>query len=337
MRFIDAINFHVASGRGGDGCSSFRREKHVPKGGPDGGDGGRGGDLIFEASTSRNTLVDYRFNKTYRAEDGHPGMGRQMAGPSGSHRVLLVPIGTVISDYETGDILADLQHNGDQFRLPGGKGGAGNVHFKSSTNRSPTHSTNGKPGISLRVQLELKLIADVGLLGFPNSGKSTFLSVISRAKPKVADYPFTTLVPQLGVVRIDEGESFVVADIPGLISGAADGAGLGHQFLRHIERCAIYLHLISPETIESDPLQRIRDIDRELHAFNAELSERPQAIVLTKVDLLTPDERAELIAEIRTEFKRPVYAISSFTQEGLKQIKYDLWRFLQTRDDDNNA
>ena len=333
MRFIDVINFNVASGRGGDGCTSFRREKHVPRGGPDGGDGGRGGDLLFEASTSRNTLVDFRFNKTYRAEDGQPGMGRQMAGAAGNNLNLLVPVGTVITDYETGDILADLQHAGDTFRLPGGKGGAGNVHFKSSTNRSPLRSTDGKPGVSLRVQLELKLIADVGLLGFPNAGKSTFLSVISRARPKVADYPFTTLVPQLGVVSIDEGESYVVADIPGLISGAADGAGLGHQFLRHIERCAIYLHLVSPETLESEPLDRVAAIDHELKSFNPELAKRPQAIVITKVDLLTPEEREALVQAVRETCKRPVYTISSFTQEGLKAIKYDLWRFLQTRDD----
>jgi GTP-binding protein len=331
MRFIDSINIIVASGTGGDGCSSFRREKHVPMGGPDGGDGGRGGAVIFEASSSRNTLVDFRFNKTYRGEDGQPGMGRQMSGAAGNELILLVPVGTVISDYDNEDQLADLHEDGMQFKLPGGRGGLGNVHFKSSTNRSPRKSTSGKPGMELRVLLELKLIADVGLLGFPNAGKSTFLAAVSRARPKVADYPFTTLVPQLGVVSVDEGESFVIADIPGLIEGAAQGAGLGHQFLRHIERCSIYLHLISPETEESDPLDRIKKLNAELGAYNPELLERPQVIVLTKTDLLSPQEREQWIARIQELEKRPVYSISSFAQSGLSTLTYDLWRFLQNR------
>jgi GTPase len=337
MRFVDSININVASGTGGDGCSSFRREKHVPMGGPDGGDGGRGGAVVFEASTSRNTLVDFRFNKTYRGEDGQPGMGRQMSGPAGKDIILLVPVGTVISDFENGDLLADLSEEGMQFKLPGGKGGLGNVHFKSSTNRTPLKCTNGKPGMELRVLLELKLIADVGLLGFPNAGKSTFLSVMSRARPKVADYPFTTLVPQLGVVSVDIGDSYVIADIPGLIEGAADGAGLGHQFLRHIERCAIYLHLVSPETEESDPIDRLKQLDAELKKYNASLLDRPQAIVLTKTDLLTPEERDEWIQRIRSASKRPVYTISSFAQHGLKTLKYDLWRFLQNQKEDQNS
>lgn len=306
----------------------------MPMGGPDGGDGGRGGALIFEASTSRNTLVDFRFNKTYRGEDGQPGMGSQMSGAAGKELVLLVPVGTVVTDFETGDKLADLHQQGMQFKLPGGKGGLGNVHFKSSTNRTPLKATTGKLGMELRVLLELKLIADVGLLGFPNAGKSTFLAAMSRARPKVADYPFTTLIPQLGVVRIDEGESYVIADIPGLIEGAADGAGLGHQFLRHIERCSIYLHLVSPETEESDPLERLQMLNDELEKYNDELLQRPQAIVLTKTDLLTIEEREEWVERIRTITNRPVYTISSFTQNGLKTLKYDLWRFLQIRAQD---
>jgi GTP-binding protein len=256
VRFIDEVEIIARSGDGGHGCISFRREAHVPRGGPDGGDGGRGGSVIFEATTSRNTLSDFRRNKAYRAPSGKAGMAQQKTGPMGPDLVLLVPVGTVLHNRETGEILADLDTAGARYVVPGGKGGRGNMHFATSTRQTPLFAEDGVPGVEIPLHVELKLIADVGLLGFPNAGKSTLISRISHARPKVADYPFTTLVPHLGVVDLGEGSSFVVADMPGLIEGAAEGAGLGHQFLKHVERCALYVHLVAGDPDE-DPVPKL--------------------------------------------------------------------------------
>lgn len=299
MRFIDEITFQIASGNGGAGAVSFLREKFVPRGGPDGGDGGRGGALIFESTTSRNTLVDFRFNKVYRAGAGRPGARRNQNGRSGEDRVLLVPVGTVIFDAETDEQLADLASPGDQWVLPGGRGGKGNAHFATATHRTPRMAQDGEPGTEIRVRLELKLLADVGLLGFPNAGKSTLISRISAARPKIGAYPFTTLVPNLGVVDLGEGDSFVVADIPGLIEGASEGAGLGHQFLRHLERCRVVVHLIAADE-EGDPLQGVRVLRGELRRYNQELADRVQLVVLSKVDLLDEAGITEQLAQLRS-------------------------------------
>jgi len=320
MRFIDEIDISVASGKGGDGCVSFRREKYVPRGGPDGGDGGRGGAVIFEATTRKNTLQDYYSNKSYKARDGQAGRGKRMTGASGEDLLLQVPVGTVITDARTGEILADVDHDGASWRIEGGDGGLGNPHFKSSTHRTPRKATEGTPGTALRLHLELKLIADVGLLGFPNAGKSTFLSRVSAAHPTIGDYPFTTLVPSLGVVEIEPGESFVVADIPGLIEGAHEGRGLGLEFLRHIERCALYLHLVSPETWEADPVEQIEALLAELRAYDPELLERPRFTVLTKIDLLDDATRDALLARIRAAVDTPVLAVSAVSGAGIRRL-----------------
>ncbi len=320
MRFIDEIEISVASGKGGDGCVSFRREKYVPLGGPDGGDGGVGGAVVFEATTRKNTLQDYYSNKLYKAADGQAGMYRQMTGAAGEDLLLYVPVGTMIYDATTDDLLVDLAAEGDQWRVEGGRYGLGNIHFKSATRQAPTKATQGKPGTELRLRLELKLIADVGLLGFPNAGKSTLLSVISAARPRVADYPFTTLVPHLGVVQLSPGEGFVVADIPGLIEGASEGKGLGLEFLRHIERCALYLHLVSCEELDDDPVDRLHAIEAELEAYDPELLERPRFTVLTKIDLIDEDERAALIERLVEATGGTVLAISAVTGEGVRGL-----------------
>ena len=310
---------------------SFRREKFLPKGGPDGGDGGRGGAIVFEATRRRNTLVDYRRNKTYRAENGVPGQGRQLYGRFGRDETLLVPIGTIIHDADTNEVLADLTDEGAQFVVKGGKGGKGNMRFKSATRRTPRMSTPGEEGTLLHVRLELKLIADVGLLGFPNAGKSTLISRVSRARPKVADYPFTTLVPNLGVVAVDDESTFVVADIPGLIEGAADGAGLGSQFLRHIERCAAYVHLVSPEDEDVSVAERYAAINAELARHDATLVDRPQVVVLSKCDLLDEERAAALQSELGEASGRPVHVISAVTGKGIQPLIYAMYEHVKAR------
>ena len=326
MKFIDEIEVSVASGTGGDGCVSFRREKYVTHGGPDGGDGGRGGAVILEATRQRNTLVDFRRNKVYRADDGEPGRGKNQYGKGGADLRLWVPVGTVVTDLDTDDVVADLANEGDTWRLAGGIGGKGNTHFKSSRRRTPQKATPGQPGTELRLRLELKLLADVGLLGFPNAGKSTFISRISAAKPRVANYPFTTLTPSLGVVELDPGSSFVVADIPGLIDGASEGHGLGHQFLRHVERCAALAHLVSANPFEDrPPADRYRAINAELERYGGDLASRPQIVLLTQVDLVDEDERAEAIVELEKASGSPVFAVSSVTGEGLSKVTGHLW------------
>ncbi|MCB9694838.1 MAG: GTPase ObgE [Alphaproteobacteria bacterium] len=317
MRFIDEIEIFVASGKGGDGCMSFRREAHVPRGGPDGGDGGRGGDLVLRASTRRNTLVDLRRNKRYAAKNGQPGGTKNMTGARGEELVIEVPLGTVVVDADTDDLLADLATDGAEWRLQGGDGGLGNPHFKSSTHRTPRVATPGQPGEERQLRLELKLLADVGLLGFPNAGKSTLISTISQARPRVADYPFTTLVPNLGVVRVDWETSFVVADIPGLIEGASEGAGLGHQFLRHVERCPVYVHLVAADA-EEGPEARYQTLVDELAAYAEELVERTQIVVLSKTDLL--DDPEATAAELAEAIGHPVIPISAPLRVGVDRL-----------------
>lgn len=334
MRFVDEVEIVVASGRGGDGIVSFRREAHVPRGGPDGGDGGKGGDLHVEASKNRTTLVDLRWNRRYEAESGKSGDKNKMAGRWGADLVLLVPVGTVIYDAETGERLADLDHDGSRWTLRGGQGGRGNVWFKSATMQTPLHAEEGRPAKERRIRMELKLIADVGLVGFPNAGKSTFISRVSAARPKIADYPFTTLTPQLGVVSVTDGESFVIADIPGLIEGAADGRGLGHQFLRHVERCPLLVHLVAPHQPEGDPVQCLRVLDGELERYAAELAKRPRIVVLTKIDTLDAEERAFWVEQLAVATGERVFAMSSVSGEGVREIVFEIARRLRIARED---
>lgn len=340
MRFIDEVRIHVQSGRGGDGCASFRREKFVPLGGPDGGDGGRGGDVVILATTRRNTLLELRGKAHWHARNGGPGMTRQKTGASAEEVVVEVPVGTRVFDEETGEIMADLVEDGQRFvAARGGRGGEGNVAFKSSTNRAPTEFTPGEDAVERWLRLELLLMADAGLVGFPNAGKSTLISRISAARPRVADYPFTTLVPNLGVVDLGLDGSFVVADVPGLIEGAAEGAGLGHRFLKHVQRTRLLLHLVSlgPHehelaTVEGtdamavdDPgeraLARYRAIRAELLAFDREFSSRPELVVLTKADLASAEDqeaaRRSLASVVGAE---RVLVISAVTGKGVSEM-----------------
>jgi GTP-binding protein len=325
MKFIDEATIEVHAGKGGDGVVSFRREKYVPRGGPNGGDGGRGGSVYALADRNTNTLVEYRFARLHRAKGGQNGMGSECAGRGADDIVLTVPVGTVIKDADTGEVIADLCRHGQRALLArGGQGGLGNVHFKSSTNRAPRQCTPGEPGQERRLALELRVLADVGLLGMPNAGKSTFIRAISAARPKVADYPFTTLHPNLGVVRVDEGRSFVVADIPGLIEGAADGAGLGHQFLRHLARTRLLLHIVdvAPFDPEADPVHDARAIVQELRRHDEALFEKPRWLVLNKLDLIPEDERAARVEDLLQRLGRPtpVFTISALTGDGCRAL-----------------
>lgn len=328
MRFVDEVTFTIASGHGGAGLVSFRREKYIPRGGPDGGDGGRGGSVIFRSTLSRNTLVDYRFYKTYRGGDGRSGGPKDMTGRDGEDTVLLVPVGTVIWSAESGEMLADLSAEGDEWSLTGGRGGKGNHFFATATHRTPTHAQEGEPGTEMKVRLELRLLADVGLLGLPNAGKSTLISRISAARPKIADYPFTTLVPNLGVVSLGEGSSFVVADLPGLIEGAADGAGLGHRFLRHLERCRLLVHLVAGDT-EEDVLESMQIIKRELAAYDSDLAAKEQLVVLSKIDILSPEERELKLARLKEGGVFPL-SLSAVSGEGVEALLQYIWRRLQS-------
>ena len=336
MKFIDEASIEVHAGKGGDGVASFRREKFVPRGGPDGGDGGRGGSIWAVADRNINTLIDYRYARIHRAKNGEKGQGSDCYGRSAADIVLRMPVGTVVIDAETNELVADLAHDGDRALLAkGGKGGLGNLHFKSSTNRAPRQFTRGEEGQSRVLKLELKLLADVGLLGMPNAGKSTFIRAVSAARPKVADYPFTTLNPSLGVVRADESRSFVVADIPGLIEGAAEGAGLGHQFLRHLARTHLLLHLIdiAPADPAADPVHEARAIVAELKKYDEALYRKPRWIVLNKVDLLPDDERAARVQRFlrKLGWKRRTFAISALTGEGCRELVYAVMEHLEER------
>ncbi|MCB9760440.1 MAG: GTPase ObgE [Alphaproteobacteria bacterium] len=330
MRFIDEVEIRCISGRGGAGCVSFRREAYVPKGGPDGGDGGRGGDVVLVATHRRNTLEHLRGQRVYRARNGEPGRGRNQNGAFGDSVHVDVPVGTSVIEVDTGLELADLTEDGQEVVLcKGGRGGRGNVRFKSAANRTPRRADPGGDPEERFVRLELKLLADVGLLGFPNAGKSTLITAVSNARPRVADYPFTTLVPNLGVVSRGWEGSFVIADIPGLVQGASDGVGLGHRFLRHVERCRFFLHLISGSPIgedPEDPVERYTIINRELRAFSPELAERPQIVVITKVDLLTDEDLAALIARFEAEADVTPAAISAITGREVDALMNDCWR-----------
>jgi GTP-binding protein len=335
MRFIDEARILVCSGKGGDGASSFRREKFVPYGGPDGGDGGKGGDVVFIADPGRSTLSELRGKTQWKAEPGANGLGKRMYGRRGKAVEVRVPTGTRVFDEETGEVICDLTESDTQFVVAeGGRGGLGNVHFKTSTNRTPRKSTPGKPGVELRLRLELMLMADVGLLGFPNAGKSTFISRVSAARPKVADYPFTTLVPSLGVVDMGLDGSFVIADIPGLIEGAADGAGLGHQFLKHVQRTRVLLHLLSLGPDEQiPPEERYTAIRAELARYDEELTLRPEVIALTKTDLVDAEHLEEARCAVAEAANGAVvHAVSSVRGDGLRPLLGLLWQHVQELD-----
>ncbi len=323
MKFVDEATIEVEGGKGGDGCVSFRRERFLPRGGPDGGDGGKGGDVYLIADEGLNTLVDFRHRRLFKAENGQPGRGKQQTGRSGRDLYIKVPVGTVVDDDETGERLGDLTRHGQKLLVArGGRGGFGNAHFKSSTRQAPRIATPGEPGERRRLRVELKVLADVGLLGLPNAGKSSLLRQISSARPKVADYPFTTLYPHLGVVRVSEGRSFVVADIPGIIEGAARGAGLGAQFLKHLSRCRLLLHIVDIAPAEGDPVEAVRQVERELRAWSEELYRKPRWLVLNKIDLLSPEERERRREEIKRAlgWTGPLFLISTVTGEGIETL-----------------
>src|SRR5213594_702948 len=313
MKFIDEVKIKVIAGDGGRGCISFWREKFVPRGGPNGGDGGDGGDVVAVADPQLTTLLDLRYQKLYRAGRGEHGLGKDQHGRRGEDRVIKVPVGTIIRDANSGEFLADLKLAGERFVVAaGGRGGKGNAHFVSSTNRSPRYAQPGMPGVELELEIELRLLADVGIIGLPNAGKSTLIAAISAVRPKIADYPFTTLVPNLGVVGYDDGKSFVVADIPGLIEGAHEGQGLAHKFLRHVMRTNLLIHLIDASKIEEqDPLADWKTVNRELELFDPELAEKPQIVVANKIDLPEGRANAKLLAKKLLKDHQPVYTISA--------------------------
>lgn len=334
MRFVDEASIKVAAGDGGNGVASFRREKYIPRGGPDGGDGGDGGSVWMEADEGLNTLADFRHARSFRAQRGENGKGREMYGKGGEDITIKVPIGTVITDRDTGEQLGDLTEHGQRLLVAqGGKGGLGNVHFKSSVNRAPQQATAGTPGERRELKLELKLLADVGLLGKPNAGKSTFIRAVSAARPKVADYPFTTLYPNLGVVSVGLNRSFVMADIPGLIEGAADGVGLGVRFLKHLARTRLLLHIVDavPPDPEHDPVQDVRRIEQELSRFSPELAARERWLVLNKLDLLPEDEREAHAAALveRIGWAGRVFTISALSGAGTEALAQQIMNTLE--------
>jgi GTP-binding protein len=332
MKFIDEATIKIFAGDGGNGIASFRREKYEPMGGPNGGDGGKGGSIFVEADENINTLIDFRFVKNYRAKRGENGRSSECYGAKGEDLILRVPVGTVITERQSGLIIADFEVHGDRKIIAqGGKGGLGNVHFKSSTNRAPRQCTQGEPGEEFELYLELKVLADVGLLGMPNAGKSSFIRSISAAKPKVADYPFTTLQPNLGVVRVDSEKSFVVADIPGLIEGAADGHGLGHQFLRHLDRTKLLLHIIdiAPFDDAIDPADEANAIVNELKKYSESLFHKPRWLILNKIDLT---ERADAIQDqliSKMKWTDKVFRISAINGNGCKELTYEIMKHIK--------
>lgn len=333
MKFIDEATIIVQSGDGGRGCVSFRRERYIPRGGPDGGDGGLGADVILKAVANKRTLYHLQFKSEYKAPNGKSGEGSQRAGRGGENLVIPVPVGTLVFDAESGERLHDLTAADEQVVVArGGRGGKGNLHFKSSTNRAPHYAQPGEPGQRLRLRLELKSMADVGIIGLPNAGKSTLISVISSARPKIADYPFTTLVPNLGVVSAPGAEPFVVADIPGLIAGAHTGAGLGIRFLRHVERTRLLVHLIDASALnEEDPLAPLRIVNQELAMHSATLAEKPQLVVLNKLDVTGADGLADRFCEALPD--RPVLRISAAAHKGLDDFIFHMRRHLDRLDE----
>ncbi|WP_406545985.1 Obg family GTPase CgtA [Succinimonas sp.] len=334
MKFVDETQIRVEAGDGGNGIVSFRREKYIPKGGPDGGDGGDGGDVFVIADDNLNTLVDYQYQKFYAAGRGQNGGSADCTGARGADCVLRVPVGTRIIDADTGEMLGDLLTKGQKLMVAkGGFHGLGNSRFKSSVNRAPRQKTDGSPGEKRFIRLELMLMADVGMLGLPNAGKSTFISAVSPARPKIADYPFTTLVPSLGVVRVSEGSSFVVADIPGLIEGAAEGAGLGHRFLRHLERCRVLLHLVDMKPVDgSDPAAGIAVIENELRNYSEKLYEKPRWLVFNKCDAVTPEEQEEIVAATLASLpEKPAryFVISALAHKGTEELCQEVMQLIQ--------
>jgi GTP-binding protein len=339
MKFVDEAVITVFAGNGGNGCISFRREKFIPLGGPDGGDGGSGGSIWLEADENLNTLIDFRHERQFRGQHGQNGMGREMYGKAGEDVVIRVPIGTEVINVATDEIIGDLTEHGLRLLVAkGGQGGMGNVHFKSSTTRAPRRASTGTPGEERDLRLEMKLLADVGLLGFPNAGKSTFIRAVSAATPKVADYPFTTLHPNLGVVSVEAYRSFVIADIPGIIEGAAEGAGLGALFLRHVQRTRVLLHLVDMAPFDEaiDPAEQVRAIENELRKYDPGMLEKPRWLVLNKGDLLSDEERAERAAEIvkALDWKEPWFVVSAIGREGTWPIMLKIQQFF---DDQKHA
>jgi GTPase len=335
MKFVDEAIIKVHAGDGGNGCISFRREKFIPFGGPDGGDGGSGGSIWLVADEGLNTLIDFRHQRSFKAQRGQNGMGSDMYGKGGEDTTIRVPIGTVVTNVDTDEAIGDLTVHGQRLLVAqGGKGGLGNIHFKSSVNRAPRKSTPGTPGDVRELKLELKLLADVGLLGFPNAGKSTFIRAVSAATPRVADYPFTTLHPNLGVVSLGTDQSFVIADIPGLIEGAAEGAGLGIQFLRHLTRTRLLLHLVDVAPIDgSDVVEQVHAIEHELEKFNPELLERPRWLVLNKADVLPEDERQAIAEDIvkRLGWTQPWFLVSAIARENTLSVCQQVQRFFESQ------
>ncbi len=336
MKFLDEAKVYIQSGAGGNGCVSFRREKFIEFGGPNGGDGGRGGDVIVQAVTGLNTLIDYRYQQHFKAERGGNGMGKDRAGGNGKDAVLKVPIGTQVYEEDGETLLADLTEVGQRVTIArGGNGGFGNAHFKSSTNRAPRNANPGQPGEELTIRLRLKLIADAGLVGLPNAGKSTFLATVTAAKPKIADYPFTTLHPQLGVVRVDERE-FVLADLPGLIEGAHEGVGLGDRFLGHTERCRVLLHLI--DGTSEDPAAAYKVIRGELEAYGNGLEDKPEIVALSKCDALAPDEIKKKAAKLKKACKSTPLVMSSASGQGVQDVLRALFKMIgKARDESEES
>jgi len=325
MKFVDEATIDVAAGNGGAGCASFRREKFIPYGGPDGGDGGRGGSIRAVADRNLNTLIDFRYARRHQARNGESGRGADQYGAAGDDILLRMPVGTIISDVDTGEVVAELLDPDEPVLIcKGGDGGFGNLHYKTSTNRAPRQKTPGWPGEQKKLKLELRVLADVGLLGMPNAGKSTLIAAVSNARPKIADYPFTTLYPNLGVVRVAAEQSFVVADIPGLIEGASEGAGLGHRFLRHLQRTRLLLHMVdmAPFDDSVDPVKDARAIVAELKKYDAALHAKPRWLVLNKLDMVPAEERAQRVSEFvrRLRWKGPVFEVSALTREGLPTL-----------------
>jgi GTP-binding protein len=335
MKFVDESNVIVEAGKGGNGCLSFRREKYVPRGGPDGGDGGDGGSIYVVADDTLNTLVDYRFQPRYQAQSGASGQGRDCTGHSGEDMTLAVPVGTTIVDRDTDEVLADLSANGEVVKVAqGGFHGLGNTRFKSSVNRAPRQTSNGSPGEKRNLRFELKVLADVGLLGLPNAGKSTFIRAVSAAKPKVANYPFTTLTPNLGVVSLQRHRSFVLADIPGLIEGAAEGAGLGIQFLKHLSRTSLLLHLVDMAPWDDvTPAEAAKVIVRELKKFSPALADRERWLVLNKLDMVPEDERKERCQSVvdALDWKGPVFEIAAINKQGTQALAGEIMDFIESR------
>jgi GTP-binding protein len=336
MKFIDEAKIEVIAGDGGNGVASFCREKFRPFGGPDGGDGGKGGSILAVADRNINTLVDYRFSKMHKARNGENGRGADCYGKGADDVLLRMPVGTLIIDNDDGEVIADLVEHGQTALLAkGGEGGWGNIHFKSSTNRAPRQKSDGKEGERRELRLELKVLADIGLLGMPNAGKSTFITAVSNARPKIADYPFTTLHPNLGVVRVSHEKSFVIADIPGLIEGAAEGAGLGIQFLRHLQRTRLLLHIVDLAPFEDtvDPVKEAKAIVKELKKYDQSLFDKPRWLVLNKLDMVTDEDRKKRVKDFVKRFgwKGPVFEISALTREGCEDLIVEIYNYLAER------